>query len=107
MVRFVVPMSVVMAALAAMIGPVSPATARQGTPATAGCAGTPVAAWPMATAAEGGMEMGGGTPMAGMAMDVEFDQLYIDMMLPHHGSIVAMAQAALPLLQDERLRTLA
>jgi uncharacterized protein (DUF305 family) len=42
-----------------------------------------------------------------MEMDVEFDQLYIDMMLPHHGSIIAMAQAALPRLQDERLREIA
>jgi uncharacterized protein (DUF305 family) len=58
-------------------------------------------------AGTGGMEMG--TPGANMAMetDVEFDQLYIDMMLPHHGSIVAMAQAALPRLQDERLREIA
>lgn len=49
-----------------------------------------------------GMDMG--TPMAGMEMDVEFDQLYIDMMLPHHGSIIAMAHAALPRLTDPRLR---
>jgi len=55
-------------------------------------------------------EMGGmaiGTPMTGMAMDPEFDQLYIDMMIPHHASIVALAQSALPRLQDERLRGIA
>lgn len=62
---------------------------------------------PPATPAMGGMEMG--TPMAGMdtAMDAEFDRLYIDMMLPHHASIVAMAQAALPRLTDPRLREIA
>lgn len=56
-----------------------------------------------------------GTPMAGMdhgamgmpAMAVEFDQSYIDMMIPHHMSIIALAQAAAPRLTDERLITLA
>jgi uncharacterized protein (DUF305 family) len=55
-----------------------------------------------------------GTPVAAMDHDdmgsmkstpaaYEFDQLYIDMMLPHHGSIVALAEAALPRLSDPRL----
>ena len=39
--------------------------------------------------------------------DVEFDQLYIDMMLPHHGSIIALSQAALPELTDPRLQEIA
>jgi len=55
------------------------------------------------------------TPMAGMdhgdmgtpAASTKFDQAYIDMMIPHHASIVALAQAALPRLTDERLRALA
>ena len=48
--------------------------------------------------------MGMGTPEGGMAMgDVEFDQLYIDMMIAHHGSIIALAQAAQPELSDPRL----
>ncbi|MDQ3539274.1 MAG: DUF305 domain-containing protein [Chloroflexota bacterium] len=56
--------------------------------------------------------MNTGTPMAGIAgettaEDVEIDQLYIDMMIPHHLSITAMAEAALPLLEDERLREIA
>ncbi|MEA2524170.1 MAG: hypothetical protein QOF73_1397 [Thermomicrobiales bacterium] len=50
-----------------------------------------------------GMDMG--TPMGHAA--VEFDQLYIDMMIPHHESIIALVQAALPRLTDERLRTIA
>ncbi len=52
-----------------------------------------------------GMDHGGsmGTPAA----SVEFDQSYIDMMIPHHTSIIALAQAALPRLTDERLITLA
>lgn len=60
-----------------------------------------------------GMDMG--SPMAGMEMGqtsspeamAEFDQLYIDMMIPHHASIIAMAEAALPRLTDERLREIA
>jgi uncharacterized protein (DUF305 family) len=49
-----------------------------------------------------------GTPAAGMDhMVMEFDQMYIDMMIPHHQSIIAMAQAALPRLQDDRLREIA
>ena len=53
-----------------------------------------------------------GTPMAGAGhdmagMSVEFDQMYIDMMLPHHTSIIALAQAAQERLTDERLRAIA
>lgn len=107
MLRLVVPVAVVVAALAGMTGLGSAASARQATPSTTGCEGMAPAASPMATMDHGGMDMGAGTPMAGMQMAVEFDQLYIDMMLPHHGGIIAMAQAALPLLQDERLRTIA
>ena len=58
----------------------------------------------------GGMDMGGmdmGSPTAGMAMEMELDQLYIDMMIPHHVSIVALAQAALPRLEDQRLQKIA
>jgi uncharacterized protein (DUF305 family) len=53
-----------------------------------------------------------GTPAAGDDHDmagasVEFDQLYIDMMVPHHQSIIALAQAAGGRLTDERLQTIA
>src|SRR5215207_1817255 len=61
------------------------------------------------------------SPMAGMAMgtpaaagdhdmggsSVDFDQLYIDMMMPHHESIIALAQAAQDRLTDERLVAIA
>jgi uncharacterized protein (DUF305 family) len=60
---------------------------------------------PMAGMDHGGMAVG--TPMAGMGMEAEFDRLYIEMMIPHHESIVAMAEAALPRLTDERLRAIA
>ncbi len=54
----------------------------------------------------GDMDMG--TPMAGMdPMAMELDQMYIDMMIPHHASIIAMAQAALPRLEDPRLQAMA
>ena len=39
--------------------------------------------------------------------EAEFDLLYIDMMLPHHGSIIALSGAALPHLTDPRLQKLA
>lgn len=57
-----------------------------------------------------GMNMG--TPMASIAgatpaAEVEIDQLYIDMMIPHHLSITAVAQVALPRLEDERLQEIA
>jgi uncharacterized protein (DUF305 family) len=54
------------------------------------------------------------TPAVGMdhgAMgnmsDLEFDQLYIDMMIPHHEAIIAMAEAAQTMLTDERLLDIA
>lgn len=50
--------------------------------------------------------MGHGTPMAGMH-EVEFDQMYIDMMLPHHQSIIALSESALPQLTDSRLKAMA
>lgn len=76
------------------------------TPATASCdqVGTPVAATP---AMDHG-DHGGATPAMDMQMgQVEFDLLYIDMMLPHHESIVALAGVALPLLTDARLQEMA
>ena len=57
-----------------------------------------------------GMAMG--TPAAEADHDmagqsVEFDQMYIDMMIPHHHSIIALAQAAQDRLGDERLQAIA
>lgn len=79
-------------------------------PATPEAASCDTAATPMATPTS---PMG--TPMAGMdhgamatpAASAEFDQSYIDMMIPHHRSIIALAQVALPRLTDERLQSLA
>jgi len=67
---------------------------------------TPTALWscdgtmatPVATPASQGHD---GHAMAGET--AEFDQLYLDMMLPHHGSVIALAEAALPRLTDPRL----
>ena len=57
-------------------------------------------------AGAGGMDMG--SPMAGMdPMTMELDQMYIDMMIPHHQGIIGLAQAALPRLEDERLQEIA
>ncbi|CAA9576475.1 MAG: hypothetical protein AVDCRST_MAG59-4114 [uncultured Thermomicrobiales bacterium] len=66
------------------------------------------------TMATPGAEMGAmpGMDMASPAVgmdhaSMDFDQMYIDMMVPHHASILAMAEAALPRLEDERLREIA
>ncbi len=47
------------------------------------------------------------SPAGGMEMDMDIDVLYIDMMIPHHASIIALAEAALPTLTDERLQQIA
>jgi uncharacterized protein (DUF305 family) len=87
------------------IAPSTFAQANQGTPAatpTLSCesAATPVAGsgQTMSTTPQ---------PMEDTTVMIEFDQLYIDMMLPHHGSIIALAQAALPRLTDPRLKEMA
>lgn len=60
---------------------------------------------PEADQHDGAMVMTAGTPPSAMAM--EFDLLYIDMMIPHHASVVALAQVALSELTDPRLRAMA
>lgn len=89
----------------ALSGPGLAVAQQDATPAAYSCetAGTPKPGMgtPVAGMEDGGMDMG--TPAA----DAAFDQLYIDMMIPHHASIVALAQTALPRLTDERLRKLA
>lgn len=69
--------------------------------------GTPEATWscaaPATPAAAGHENMGMDMEMA----EAEFDQLYIDMMLPHHGSIIALSEAALPELTYPRLQEMA
>jgi uncharacterized protein (DUF305 family) len=47
-----------------------------------------------------------GTPTATPG-DIEFDQLYIDMMIPHHAAVISLAQVALPELSDSRLKEIA
>jgi uncharacterized protein (DUF305 family) len=85
----------------------SSAAAQEATPTMSYSCETVMPASPMA-----GMEgMAMGTPAAGehdmAGMSVEFDHLYIDMMIPHHASIIALAQAAQDRLTDERLQTIA
>lgn len=109
------PKAAISAALSSLLLlPIAGTAAQEATPAaTYSCetatSGSPVAGMPMTGEmphASGGMH--GSTPMAGMdhkAMDT--DLMYIDMMIPHHESIIALAEAALPRLQDERLREIA
>jgi uncharacterized protein (DUF305 family) len=82
-------------------------TAQDGTPATNLTSACDSAGQNVGTQeAMADMEMS--TPEAMIdhtAMDL--DQMYIDMMIPHHASIIAMAEAALPRLSDQRLQTIA
>jgi len=96
--------------LAAFIAPLG-AAAQEATPSMTYRCETATTASPMAgMGSMGGMAMGtpaaeGDHDMAGQT--VAFDQLYIDMMIPHHQSIIALAQAAQDRLSDERLQAIA
>lgn len=93
--------------------PISGAAAQTATPAAAYSCATAMIGSPAAgMLGEGEMhEMAAtdpGTPTVGVDhLAMEIDQMYIDMMIPHHQSIIALAEAALPRLQDERLREIA
>lgn len=79
--------------------PAQPNAARQATPAaTYSCES---AATPVATPAMGEMTM------SEAPVTADFDQTYIDMMLPHHASVIALAEAALPRLENAELQTIA
>jgi len=84
------------------------------TPEAAGCAAVATPAAGMIDHGHGGHGMSTpammedhhmGTP--GMMHEAEFDLMYIDMMIPHHESIMALAEVALPELTDPRLREIA
>jgi uncharacterized protein (DUF305 family) len=100
--------------LAASLMTATVTTTTAQTPAATSCAGigTPAASGMMAgMATPGGMDhsaIGHGEATPGAMMgQVEFDQMYIDMMIPHHESIMALAQVALPELEDPRLKEIA
>lgn len=96
------------AALAAVMATIpTPTGAQDATPTAATCADV------MATPAAGHGGHGqmheatpamshGGHDMHDMELP-EFDLAYIDMMLPHHESVIALAEVALPRLDDPRL----
>ena len=103
----------------AMTATALPVLGQEGTPG-AGSAADPCLAAAAATPGAGmgdmqgmdassgmaGMDMG--SPMAGMDMSMmPLDQMYIDMMIPHHASIIALSDAALPRLTDPRLQEIA
>lgn len=59
-------------------------------------------------AATPGCHMVNGTPQVmPVESDIPFDQAYIDTMIPHHNSVVDLATAALEVLEDDRLVTIA
>jgi uncharacterized protein (DUF305 family) len=79
--------------------PVGSGAAQDATATPASCEDVmPIMSTPMAENAMGDMEMG---------EMVEFDLAYIDMMIPHHQSIIALAEVATPELRDPRLVELA
>jgi uncharacterized protein (DUF305 family) len=92
------------------------------TPAASGCGDIATPASGMADYGHGGHDGHGmstpemteghgdhdmGTPGMMKEEKVEFDLMYIDMMIPHHESIMALAGVALPELQDPRLQEIA
>ena len=91
--------------LTAVMAPHAPAAAGQATPAACPTGATPAAGMDpgdVATPAAGTDHRDMATPAA-----LESDLVYIDMMLPHHGSVVALAEVALPLLTSPELRVIA
>ncbi|CAA9565171.1 MAG: hypothetical protein AVDCRST_MAG70-1978 [uncultured Thermomicrobiales bacterium] len=108
--RFIVPCIVTIVAISALASTAMPTGAvRQATPLATpascptGDGVTSPAASPGSAHVEGDMAQHG-TPSA---HTVEFDQIYIDMMVPHHVSVIALAEAALPRLADPRLKEIA
>ncbi|HVL25723.1 MAG TPA: DUF305 domain-containing protein [Thermomicrobiales bacterium] len=74
---------------------------------TAGCGALATPAAGMMDHGHGGHGMDMGTPGDMHGQHVEFDQMYIDMMIPHHESVMALAEVALPELTDSRLKEIA
>jgi uncharacterized protein (DUF305 family) len=94
----------------ALLAPMIGATVSAQTPEAVGCAGV---ATPDAMSGTDHGAVGHSTPAAGMdhsqvddstpMAEVEFDLMYIDMMIPHHESIIALANVAQDELTDPRL----
>lgn len=108
--RLLIPSLVVGFALALGSAAPTPGHARRQMatpPAEYSCdAGMPSNATPTMGSGPGtAMDMA--SPMAGMPMEARLDRVYVEMMIPHHASIIAMAEAALPRLTDERLQEIA
>jgi uncharacterized protein (DUF305 family) len=88
-------------------GPVSAQTP-EGPRTGAGCEAVPAAATPAAGGMMDHSAHGSGMPMGtpdhgGMIQAAEFDLMYIDMMIPHHESIIALATVARDELTHPRL----
>lgn len=98
-VMMAIAIGLMLSGLPSVVGP-----AQEATPSSNGCAG--VLATPSTSMADHDA-MQAATPgmhdMGSMEEEVAFDLAYIDMMIPHHQSIIALAQVALPELSDPRL----
>lgn len=97
----------------AVAGPLTPAAQ---VTSTYSCDAPSTMSTPTADMDMGGMDHGMAMPestasassgQATTTMPMEFDLHYIDMMIPHHESIIALAQVALPTLTDPRLQEMA
>lgn len=83
--------------LAAVMASPMPALAQQAGKAT------PTTGWSCDMAVTSTPEAAPGMHGDHGGMEMDFDLMYIDMMILHHGSIIALAETALPRLTDPRL----
>lgn len=109
--RFMTWRRVAAFALFAFVAGIAPCAVSAATPTPDAHSGHHADATP-AAATDPCVAPAGGTPMAdhamvGADMTEEFDLLFIDMMIPHHRSAVAMAEVALARGEHEEIRVLA
>jgi uncharacterized protein (DUF305 family) len=86
---------------------VSMFAALDGTAAQNACGGTPVSGHACDTLATPAASPTESEHNSHGAMEMDFDLMYIDMMILHHGSVVALANVALPELTDPQLQEMA
>lgn len=100
--------SACLAAAAGLLG-LSVATATPRSSVNAAASPTPSCQPTSAASTPGPVAHGamGDMDMKSDMTEMPLEMMYIDMMIPHHASVIALAEAALPDLQDARLQEMA